>query len=72
MNMYCPKCNNSIRFRKIKSTKTGPLCTPLFEQVEYCEYCEWKGTTGMGKQLRDVIKEISRNAEIQRYGLHQD
>lgn len=54
---YCPTCKNALSTRLVLSSFTGPFCSPLYKTQKYCAYCEWKGTTGPGKQLRELIKK---------------
>ena len=56
--MICPTCKNEMKSRRVESSYCGVLNRPLYEDVKYCPYCEWKGTTGAGKQLRNLIKEM--------------
>lgn len=57
--MNCPTCGNQIRKRKVFVGNVGPKCAPVYNKEPYCSYCEWKGTTGAGKELRDIIKEYN-------------
>lgn len=59
----CPTCKNAMSTRRVLSRFTGPFCSPKYEVQEYCAYCEWKGTTGPGKQLRELIKEHNHETE---------
>lgn len=61
--MTCPTCNNELKKRSVLSHHIGPKCTPIYEKVSYCPYCEWKGTAGPGAYMRAMIKE-SQNAKL--------
>jgi hypothetical protein len=54
----CLECGNTLQTRKVTIDFKGPKCSARRETQEYCEYCEWKGTTGPGKLLRSLIKEV--------------
>ena len=51
----CQTCNNKMKVRKVHKDYKGPYCRARDTNEEYCEYCEWKGTAGPGKQLKDII-----------------
>jgi len=53
----CPTCKNNLETRKYIVDYHGPMGTARKVTESFCAYCEWKGTTGPGKQLRDLIKE---------------
>ena len=56
----CPTCKNQMATRQVRDLEsTGCLGKPLFKRVLYCPYCEWKGITGPGKQLREILKEYN-------------
>jgi len=55
--MQCNICGNNLKTRKVLANYTGPFCSKVYARETYCEYCEWKGTTGPGKQLREAIAE---------------
>jgi len=52
----CPKCKNQLQTRAVFSGKTGPMGKKLTKQVAWCPYCEWKGDSGPGKDLKNAIK----------------
>ena len=54
-NNTCPTCKNPMEIRKIFKDYKGPFCRKRFTKEKYCPYCEWKGTSGPGKQLKDII-----------------
>ncbi len=58
--MNCPTCKNEMNTRRIPKRNQGPYGVTVWERQHFCPYCEWKGTTGPGKQLRDIIKETNR------------
>jgi hypothetical protein len=49
-----------MRTRKVLLEETGPLCKRLYKQVPFCEYCEWKGNTGPGAQLKTIIANMNK------------
>ena len=51
----CTTCNNQMQTRKIFKDYKGPYCRARYAKEKFCEYCEWKGTIGPGKQLKDII-----------------
>lgn len=57
----CSTCNNDLQYRKVLRKTTGPFCTRLFKQEEYCAYCEWKGTTGPGAVLKAIAKKVNQS-----------
>jgi len=57
MANQCPTCKNQIGTRKVLQDHKGPMCSPRYINEPFCPYCEWKGTTGPGAQLRAIIKE---------------
>jgi hypothetical protein len=59
--MKCTTCGNLMGRRKVRRKETGPFCRPLYRTEKYCSYCEWKGTSGTGKLLRAIIKEINHD-----------
>lgn len=59
----CDTCENNLQHRRILVDHNGPFCKPRYKQEKYCFYCEWKGTSGPGKQLREVIKEANTSNE---------
>jgi hypothetical protein len=52
----CSVCNNQLATVAVHYPG-GPMGTRIKKMETYCPYCNWKGTSGPGKQLRDVIKE---------------
>ena len=57
----CSICENAIRTRRVFIANDGPLCRPRYRNEEYCAYCEWKGVSGPGKQLREIIKKVNNS-----------
>ena len=53
----CKVCGNQLKKRQVSLGYIGALCTEKFKEETYCWYCEWKGTSGKGKMLRDLIKD---------------
>lgn len=56
--MNCPTCNNRMMQRTTyeKLMKAGRRVNGKRKIEKYCEYCEWKGTTGAGAELRAAIQ----------------
>jgi hypothetical protein len=54
---FCPDCGNHWSSRQVKSLKTGAFGRALYEKEVYCACCEWNGTKGPGKRLRELIKQ---------------
>jgi hypothetical protein len=55
--MKCSVCkDNDLQTRRVFLDYNGPMCRPRYSTEEFCFYCEWNGTAGLGKQLRDVIQ----------------
>ena len=57
--MTCNTCNIPLRIRKILIDHQGPMGRARYRHESFCWYCEWKGTTGPGAELRTIIKEAS-------------
>jgi hypothetical protein len=55
--MKCKTCGNPKETRRVRSLVTGPMGRPTTVAEVFCPYCEWKGISGPGKQLRDLIKQ---------------
>jgi len=64
----CSRCNNYIWTRKVLRKTTGPLCTPLYKEEEYCEYCEWKGDSGPGKLMKVLLGTDNRRSDWDEVG----
>jgi len=59
----CPICNNRFVERKYKEKIWGGIKKGYINKTEtklICEYCEWKGNSGPGAILKEMIKEKNR------------
>jgi len=59
--MKCDVCSNELKSRRIRTQFTGPLGKPFFkyEIKSFCSYCQWKGNSGPGAELKHIIKEMN-------------
>lgn len=57
----CSVCNNTIKYRQTleKEYMGMGVWERKKEQLPYCDYCEWKGTTSLGRQLRKFIHKMN-------------
>jgi len=62
-NGYCSTCKNKLYQRTYKEKihhkyrQPGWFYTEKLVTQDYCPYCEWKGATGPGKHLREIIAQ---------------
>ena len=52
--MKCNTCNNDLQTVTVW-LPGGPMGTRIRSVETFCQYCNWKGTTGPGKQLREMV-----------------
>jgi hypothetical protein len=45
-----------MQLRKVQQKARGPYNRSFYIKEWFCEYCEWKGITGPGAQLRNAIQ----------------
>jgi len=67
----CTRCKNPLKTRP--SGEQTYLGLGKYEMIieEYCPYCEWKGDSGMGAELKELIKQAKRkNDKIQNLDVH--
>ena len=57
----CSICGDQIQTRKVLANFSGPLGKRVYVKEEYCFYCEWKGTTGIGAEMKAIIKNHNAN-----------
>ena len=58
--MQCSKCNNELKTRMVSLGHIGPYCRERFTKETYCPYCEWKGDSGAGKELKELISKLNK------------
>jgi hypothetical protein len=55
--MKCSICGNALSTYKPQNIFKLKSWKQKDNNITFCSYCEWKGTTGAGEQLRNIIKE---------------
>ena len=60
--MICPTCGNRLVKvpHKERVYKGMGVWGTKTTKKEVCKYCVWKGATGPGAELRQIIKEHNR------------
>jgi len=59
--MKCRKCGNELVLMPVKKKVhlgMGRYATRPDGHRVICTYCEWKGNTGPGKELRETIQKL--------------
>jgi len=63
---YCTRCNNPLKVSHLRERShrgMGVYKMVIVATKEWCPYCDWKGDTGPGTELKETIKQANKRSQ---------